>query len=93
MFYCPIADVAFFGRELRANAVLRISTFAAIDAATREHGGQFCNSDTVKLLRVDVVDALLLIGDSLFKADNQALGYLAEEDARLRDGVEKARPW
>lgn len=83
------ADVALHVLELCAERIAAIGRLAAIDASTADERGEFRDADAEELAREDVVGALAYVRHLVFEPQHQSLGYLAQEDARLGDGIEE----
>ena len=86
-----IAEIALYVLEGRADAVLAVGQFGAVERAAAHLGGKVGAGDAENLLGHDVVDTLLQVGDLFFETRQQPLGNLAQEDPALAAGIEKPR--
>ena len=74
-----------------ADAVGTVGTLAAIERAAAQQGGELRQGHAIHLTVHDVVDTLLAVGYLRSQAAVEPLDYLAQEDARLAEGVEEGR--
>ena len=86
-----ITQIALDVVENRADTVFAVGLLGAVERAAAHLSSEVGAGDAEDLLRHDVVDALLQIGDLLFETRQQPLGDLAQEDPALAAGVEEAR--
>lgn len=85
-----VQQVTLLVAEGGGDAVLAVGKLGAIERASAHLGGKVGTGDAEDLSGHNVVDALLQVGDLRFQPGQQPLGNLAQEDATLRTGVEKA---
>ena len=71
------------------HTVLTVGTLAAIERASAQQRGEFCQSNAIDLMVHDMVDTLLTIGNRLCQTTVEPLDYLPQEDTRLAEGVEE----
>ena len=83
-------DIALLGFKTFANGIFAIGRFGAIKTAARQQRGEFCDGDAEKLVFINVIDALILVGDFVFQSHHQPLCHFAEKDAALADRIKKA---
>ena len=86
-----IAQIALYVTESRTDTVFSIGLLGAVERAAAHLSGKVGASDTENLLRHDVVDALLQVGNLLFKTCQEPCRNLAQEDAALAARIEEAR--
>ena len=86
-----VAQVALHVVENRADTVFAVGLLGAVKRAAAHLGSEIGAGDAEDLLRHDVVDALLQIGNLLFETRQQPFGDLAQEDPALAAGIEKPR--
>src|SRR5690606_23835568 len=82
-------DVAPVAVEGLRNRVLPSGVLGAVEAATREQGGERRDADPVDLPRQDVVDALLQVRELLRETLGKPPRDLPEEHPGLSDGIEE----
>ena len=85
-----VQQVALLVVESSGDAVLAVGKLGAVERPAAHLGGEVGTGNAEDLSRHNVVDALLQVGDLRFQPSQQPLGNLAQEDATLRTGVEKA---
>lgn len=86
-----IAQVALHVTENGSDTVLTVGLLGAVECATAHLGGEVGASDAEDLLRHDVVDALLQVGNLLFETCQQPFRNFAQKDPALAAGIEEAR--
>ena len=84
-----VQQVALLVAEGGGDAVLSVGEFGTVERPAAHLGGEVGAGDAEDLSGHNVVDALLQVGDFRFQPSQQPLGYLAQEDAALRTGVEE----
>lgn len=77
VFHALETDVAFEAVEDFADRILSVGGLGAIHRPAREQSGQLRDSESVKLVREDVIDPLLAVGDLSFQSSVETLGDLA----------------
>ena len=85
-----VAEIALRIAEGGGDAVLAVGKFGAIERPAAHLGGEVGTGNAEDLSGHNVVDPLLQVGNLRFQPSQQPLGDLAQEDATLRTGVEKA---
>ena len=86
-----IAQVALHIVESRTYTILAVGLLGAIKCASAHLGGEVGAGDAEDLLGHNMIDALLQVGNLLFKPSQQPFGNLAQEDTALATWVEEAR--
>ncbi len=86
-----IAQVALHIVENRTYTILSVGLLGAIECAAAHLGGEIGAGNTEDLLGHNMVDALLQVGNLLFKPSQQPFGNLAQEDTAFAAWVEKTR--
>jgi hypothetical protein len=86
-----VAQVALHVTENGSDTVLTVGLLGTVERAAAHLSGKVGASDTENLLRHDMVDALLQVGNLLFKACQEPFRNLAQEDPALAARVEKSR--
>ena len=85
------SDVALFVAEPVANGVLSIRGFRAIHAAARQQSGEIGDGKSEKLIRKNVIDARLPVGNVAFQSGIEPSRDFAQKHARLGNRIEKRR--
>ena len=75
-----VAQVALCVIETGGHTILTIGLLGAIERATTHLGGEVGAGDAEDLLGHNMIDALLQVGNLLFKARQQPFGNLTQED-------------
>ena len=86
-----VTQIALHIMESRADTVFAVGQFGTVKRAAAHLSGEVGAGDAEDLLRHDVVDTLLQIGNLLFETCQQPFGDLAQEDPALAAGIEKPR--
>lgn len=86
-----VTQIALHITENGSNTVFTVGLFGAVERAATHLSGEVGASDTENLLRHDMVDALLQVGNLLFEACQEPFRNLAQEDPALAARVEKSR--
>ena len=86
-----VAQVALCVIETGGHTILTIGLLGAIERATTHLGGEVGAGDAEDLLGHNMIDALLQVGNLLFKARQQPFGNLTQEDTAFAARVEEAR--
>ena len=86
-----IAQVALHVTENGTDTVFAVGLLSAVECTAAHLGGEVGARDAENLLRHDVIDALLQVGNLLFEACQEPFRNLAQEDPALAARVEKSR--
>ena len=86
-----IAQVALHIVESRTYTILAVGLFGAIECAAAHLGGEVGAGDAEDLFGHNMIDALLQVGNLLFKPSQQPFGNLTQEDTGFAAWVEEAR--
>jgi hypothetical protein len=86
-----VEQIALSIIETGGHTILTIGLLGAIERATAHLGGEVGAGDAEDLLGHNMIDALLQVGNLLFKACQQPFGNLTQEDTAFAARVEEAR--
>ena len=86
-----VAEIALHVVKSRADAVLAVGQFGTVEGAAAHLGGEVGARNAEDLLRHDVIDALLQVGNLLFETRQQPFHNLAQKNPALAARVKKSR--
>lgn len=86
-----VEQIALSIIETGGHTILTIGLLGAIERATAHLSGEVGAGDAEDLLGHNMIDALLQVGNLLFKACQQPFGNLTQEDTAFATWVKKAR--
>ena len=89
MFNGLVVDVPVRVIKQRIDGVFAVGFLRAVQGAARQQRGQLGDGDAPYLMVQDVVDTILQVRELRLQADQQTLGDLTEEHARLGERVEE----